>query len=868
MTLDWRLADAVDALLDLEPTARAARLAAIEAGDPAQAAALRDWLAQIEASQGRLEAAGAPPGGTGPWRALERVGQGGMGEVWRGERADGAFTRTVAIKFLRRDRAAAAHLRRERELLARLRHPGIAALLDGGEAADGRPYLVTEWVAGERLDRWLAHQQPPLRQRVEMAHALALAVADAHSQLVIHRDLKPANVIVDSSGAPRLLDFGIARALDHGDATLDTRDGALTPAYAAPEQLRGGAISTRTDVHGLGGLLYVLLTGRGAHGDGDNSLAEVVERICQQDALPPSRHAPGIDADLDAITLTALARDPAQRYASADALAADLLRWLRGEFVSARLPGRRERLRRFAAQHWLPLSLGAAMLLVLSAGLWSTQRERTRALQALATAQAEQRTAMEELARSQSLRDALIAAFRDAADRDRLSANEWLDQLLVQSQSMREPAARVRLLVELAELESERSQPARAAALFRQTLAQSPLAADVQARADCGLARALAAQGAVAEALDAYRRGVERAEALRGSERLILVNCLSIAIGPDGSAPSAEAVPALQRALHELDALGNSERAQSVRASTLHSLGAAHDMAGEAEAAIGWYQQALALDRQLGQADSIGTATTLGAIAGLQVQLARFADADHSYTEALALSERVGGRSLVLATDLANHAGLKNTLGAHADAAELARRALAVLDAVAPGDNATRGNAELELAKAMERLQQGRAADAAAVRAARAFTAAYGADHDYVHYVAITRARIDALLGRPEAAQERIDATLAHFRQRGAAGAVAACLSVAASLALSRGDLAAADAAARELVEIQRSRSAPDHWRVAAAEAEWAEIAAARGDHASAQTLLDHAEPILIATFGASHWRSQRVARLGQVLRS
>lgn len=191
-----------------------------------------------------------------------------MGEVWRGERADGAFARTVAIKFLRHDRSAASeHLRRERELLARLRHPGIAALLDAGIAADGRPYLVTEWVDGERLDHWLARRQPPLRQRVALAQALALAVAEAHSQLVIHRDLKPANVMVGASDTPRLLDFGIARALDHAAASLQTRDGALTPAFAAPEQLRGDAISTRTDVYGLGGLLYVLLTGQGAHGE-------------------------------------------------------------------------------------------------------------------------------------------------------------------------------------------------------------------------------------------------------------------------------------------------------------------------------------------------------------------------------------------------------------------------------------------------------------------------------------------------------------------------------------------------------------------------------------------------------------------------
>lgn len=862
MTLDWALADAVDALLDLAPEARAQRLAEIAASDPERAAALRTWLQQIDASEGRLEPLAAP-GGTGPWRALQRVGQGGMGEVWRGERADGAFARTVAIKFLRHDRSAASeHLRRERELLARLRHPGIAALLDAGIAADGRPYLVTEWVDGERLDHWLARRQPPLRQRVALAHALALAVAEAHSQLVIHRDLKPANVMVDTSEAPRLLDFGIARALDHAAAALQTRDGALTPAFAAPEQLRCAPISTRTDVYGLGGLLYVLLTGQGAHGEGDSSLAAVVERVCQQDAPPPSRLAADIDADLDAITLTALARDPARRYASADALAADLARWLRGEYVSARLPGRWERTRRFAARHWLPLTLASALLLALGAGWWSTERQRNRALQALSVAESERRTAQDELARSQSLRDALIASFRDADDQ-RYNANDWLDRLQAQARSMREPAARARLQAELAELESERSQPLRAAALYRAALTAAPqLEPALRARVECGLARALATQGADPEALAAYTRGVALAGTLQGSERLILVQCLNVAIGSDGSAPSAEAQPALERALQELDRLGESPRVQTVRASTLHSLGAAHDMAGEAEAAITRYQQALALDRALGQAESIASATTLGAVAGLEMQLSRFAEADRDYQQALALSERVGGRTQALATDLANHAGLKNTLGEHAAAAAQARRALAVLDAVAPGDNLTRGNAELELAKALERLQQGAEAVAAALRAERAFIAAFGADHDYVHYVAITRARIDALRGDAAGARARIESTLAHFRQRGAAGAVAACLSVASSLALARGDLDAADALARELVEIQRGRGQPEHWRVAAAEAEWAEVAAARGEHSAASALLDHAEPILRATFGPTHWRTQRAAAL------
>ena len=207
------LSDELDALLELDPATRENRLSAIHANDEQRAGALRDWLRAITDSDGLLETRRPAPAGTGPWRPLAPVGDGGMGEIWRGERADGAFTREVAIKFLRGDRhRMAASIGRERALLARLRHPGIAQLLDGGLTCDGRPWLVTEWIDGRRLDDWLAHSSPPPRQRVTLLRRLAEAVAYAHANLVVHRDLKPANVMVAPAG-PQVIDFGIARAM-------------------------------------------------------------------------------------------------------------------------------------------------------------------------------------------------------------------------------------------------------------------------------------------------------------------------------------------------------------------------------------------------------------------------------------------------------------------------------------------------------------------------------------------------------------------------------------------------------------------------------------------------------------------------------
>ncbi|HET7844409.1 MAG TPA: serine/threonine-protein kinase, partial [Xanthomonadales bacterium] len=253
----------MDELLALDAAAREARLAGIAREQPERAQRLRDWLRAVEASAGSLEANTADGRRFGPWRAIRLVGRGGMGEVYSGERADGAFERRVAIKRMRPDRATSpAQLARERALLAGLDHPGIARLLDGGALEDGSPWLVTEWIEGTTLDRWLAAQPRSRRERVALLRDVCAAIAYAHGHLVVHRDLKPANVMVDLDGRPHVVDFGIARALDEERSRALTDDRALTPAFAAPEQLTGGAITTRTDVDSLGVLLYWLLTER------------------------------------------------------------------------------------------------------------------------------------------------------------------------------------------------------------------------------------------------------------------------------------------------------------------------------------------------------------------------------------------------------------------------------------------------------------------------------------------------------------------------------------------------------------------------------------------------------------------------------
>lgn len=678
-----RLAEQLDSLLDLDPDARGAALAALPADD---AEALRGWMADIQRSEGLLEAAPAPamPERLGPWRLLGAVGRGGMGEVWRGERADGAFQRSVAIKFLRRDRPEAARsIARERALLARLRHPAIAQLLDGGVAADGRPFLVTEWVEGQPLDRWLAGTRPALRARVALLLTLARAVAYAHGQRVLHRDLKPANVLVEADGTPRLLDFGIGRLVE--DAGGATEDAALTPAFAAPEQLRGEAADARTDVHALGALLWFVLCGAPPHGSDGRSLAELVERVCQRDAEAPSRHAcvAGVDADLDAIALKALAREAAQRYASADAFALDLERWLDGREVQARLPGRGERLWRALRRHPLESALALALLLSLGGGVLAAREQARRAEAERALALAARDAAVAEADRGERLVDTFASLFARVGAGQSLSANAWLDRARDAAVELLDDdaGAGLALLVRLAAVEQDRGEHARALALLDAVAAQqAALPDELAARAGCRRATALAMLGREDAALAAFAQATALAAGLQGSDRLVHVECLvgRANLGLLRGSASAEELAAAERALAELDALQGHGDLRWRRAGILYTLAALHDLSGHDAEAATRYGEVMALDRELGNTETTDHATLIASRAGALQRAGEWAQADADYTRAIALHARLAPEHPNLASHLANLAGLKALRGDGAAAQSLAAEALAL----------------------------------------------------------------------------------------------------------------------------------------------------------------------------------------------
>ncbi len=403
-----RIAELFSSALEMPAAARHAYVADASRGD---GELRREVLAMLEAHEGgtpllleedhrpRLSdpaqrASDLAPGTRiGPWQVENLVGQGGMGEVYRAARVDGAYQQTVAIKVLRPGYRTAETVRRfrvERQALARLVHPGIAPIVDGGTLEDGRPYLVLQYVDGVPITRYCTERRLDLEARLRLFVRVARVVEFAHSQLVIHRDLKPSNISIEADGTPRLLDFGIARMLDPNlDESLlrPTRPDSrlLTPEHAAPEQLRGEPCDTRTDVYGLGVLLFELLTDRTPFSADSRTLLELERAILESPAPLPSAVVTDralqrrLRGDLDVITQVALRKEPDRRYSSAAALADDVERCLAGQPVRAQPDRLGYRARKFVARN-RALVLGGSALALLLLGFTLTTSVQARRL--------------------------------------------------------------------------------------------------------------------------------------------------------------------------------------------------------------------------------------------------------------------------------------------------------------------------------------------------------------------------------------------------------------------------------------------------------------------------------------------------------
>ena len=339
----------------------------------------------------------------GAWRVVRVIGRGGMGEVYLAERADESFDKQVALKLVQGMLTPAAHARfeAEKQALARLEHPHIARLIDAGETEHGWPYMVMEYVDGQQIDLYLAD-----RGVEDVLHAflqICDAVAYAHRQLVLHRDIKPGNILVDAKGDTKLLDFGIAKLLQSTDTEEEshTVERAYTPEYASPEQVFGRPIGVASDIYSLGVVLYRLLTGLPPYRLPPGDAAALVRALSQDTVVAPSRamltdatqvpsrkRARQIAGDLDTIVTTALKKPPEQRYATVDAFADDIRRYLAHEPIHARPDSLGYRARKFLRRNAVAVAAACAVSIALIVGLatavWQAriaQHERARAEQ-------------------------------------------------------------------------------------------------------------------------------------------------------------------------------------------------------------------------------------------------------------------------------------------------------------------------------------------------------------------------------------------------------------------------------------------------------------------------------------------------------
>ncbi|AVP98412.1 hypothetical protein C7S18_14985 [Ahniella affigens] len=410
--------------VDLEPSLRPQFVASAFPDDPKRRDLLRDLLTAFHVSSAETEpepesefvdpskpaapaSVWSPEAGArmGPFRLIRTIGAGGMGTVWLAERDD-AFRQRVAVKCLHAYLSIESRERfqRERSLLARLEHPFIARILDGGEC-HGRLWYAMELVDGLPIDRFVRERGLNLDARLNLFRHLCEIVHVAHQNLIVHRDLKPANVLVDQQGQIRLLDFGIAKLLDGSEALTESR-APMTIAYAAPEQVRGEAVSTATDLYALGVMLFELLTGERPH-EAAQSAYDVMQRITETDPEPPSiiaqrgnRGRPvsarSLAGDLDTIVLTALAREPSRRYPSAQALADDLRRFQEGLPIEARPDSAGYRWRKLLIRHRWPVGLLVAtvisVLVALSLLLLSSRRETAALREAAVLAEANEQS--------------------------------------------------------------------------------------------------------------------------------------------------------------------------------------------------------------------------------------------------------------------------------------------------------------------------------------------------------------------------------------------------------------------------------------------------------------------------------------------
>lgn len=719
----WSLVSTLfDELVELDESRRAERLSVIAATDEALADEVRALLAADEADSGLLDgdAAGALPavldrdrdaapadGMAGPYRLLRMLGEGGMGVVWLGERIDGAYEQQVAVKVLKRGMDTNAILRRflqERRILARLHHPHIVKLVDGGMTTDGRPFYVMEHVDGLSITAHARQGALGVRARVHLIAKVADAVAQAHTQLVVHRDLKPSNVLVDAAGEPRVLDFGIAKLIEESGEQTQTGTAmrVLSPVYAAPEQILGEAIGTSTDVYALGLMLCELLTGRlprqrrgatpaqlalDARQEVADRASTLVARLNAEqlrevygEEVDAHQLVRSLSGDLDLIIATALQREPARRYATAAAFADDLRRWLDGRPIAARSDSAAYRLNKFVRRHRVGVAASAIIALSLVAGLVAALWQANIARNEAHRADAERANAERQLARSERVKEFILTLFREQDPISRASAKA------------RTPSTLIRNGVSAVEANLS-GEPELQAQLFKD-LGEIQVSLDDREAARTTLERAWKMHSALSGA-----NSIAAAEALAA---------YADAVYAFGDVAKAE--PLLREALRILRDAGAGDMPRTALAeSTLANIELVAGRNAEAEALA---RHGVDVFRAIYGESDVRLASRLGVLGKVQQEAGRYPDALESYRKAVAIVARSDGEEHVRTAMLrANIGDVLRVQRKYGEALKQYETALRVERAALPADHLYVGGTLLRLGDLQRRMGNYEAAE-------------------------------------------------------------------------------------------------------------------------------------------------------------
>lgn len=887
------------------PEARAALLARSGA-DPLMQARVLALLAHADAPcpalDGGLAALAGPllsehalerPERIGPYKVLAELGRGGMGAVYLGERDDGDFRLRAAIKVIDGARGRADAIRRflqERRLLAGLRHPHIASLLDGGVDVSGDPWFALEYIDGNPITDWCDGRRLDLRGRIACFEQVLDAVAYAHRQLVVHRDLKPSNVMVTEAGAVKLLDFGIARTLDADDGETLTQSTLMTPRYAAPEQVRGERATTATDIYSLGVMLCELLSGSSPYpsaapppaldgqADGQPRPAQAINRhqlaraivdeepltLTQALARDPAAaaalrsSAPAalrreLAGDLEHVVARCLEKAPAQRYSSIEALAEDLRAWRHGLPLRSRRTSRLRRALKFAARHRYAMTAAVGLLAVAGAGIAATLWQAAEA----------QRQAQV----SSEVRAFLIEMLRGAAPEQALGRERSVREVLDEASARIEPdltdaGLAVPLLSDVGDVYRALGDSERAGTLLARAVALSE--ADGVALLDRALAlQRLAYLKVESGEADGALPLIDAAIALAGASAplKLQVDCLLVrSMVQAGLGDEPAAMQAALQALATVESAADAE--PELRIDVYSILANRYNTAGRVAEALRWNREVYETTRELYGDRHPHTATEQQNLAiALQQGSGDYLEVERLFRGALAVREAILGtehpHSNHLRRELAWNLHLQGRTG---ESAALYQRVHGWLQTHTPDDAnaiaiALNGRAQVHLLAG-----DAAAAIADADAATRLWTEALGEQHDYVRAAQQTRAQ--ALLAQGDLDQSVLilEQVIAARRASGN-GRIASTLRELARALARRGDGAPALRAADEALQLQAARVNHDPRALVWFNVARAEATAALGRTDDAIAMLDGAHAVLREQFPA-HPRLADIAAL------